>query len=149
VEWLQQRVVELGLAETVEIVNNLQTCKFTAEYLSLLRQHDVVLAPSIRSTTGDDEGGPALTLIMAQSAGKPVIVSDFPGSERSVSDGEQGLVVPMGDVDALRKAMAEMVGNHTLWRQLGSAGRNRVVNDFSDKSYWASLEDWYREAVLV
>ncbi len=149
VEWLQQRVVELGLAETVEIVNNLQTCKFTAEYLSLLRQHDVVLAPSIRSTTGDDEGGPALTLIMAQAAGKPVIVSDFPGSERSVSDGEQGLVVPMGDVDALRKAMAEMVGNHTLWRQLGSAGRNRVVNDFSDKSYWASLEDWYREAVLV
>ena len=146
VEWLQRCVAELGLAQTVQILNNQQTSNFMAEYVSLLRQHDVVLAPSIRSKTGDDEGGPALSLVMAQAAGKPVIVSDFPGSERSVTDGKQGLVVAVGDATELQKAMTEMVGNHTLWQRFGRAGRQRVVNEFSDVAYWASLQTWYRDS---
>jgi len=141
--WLERSVAELGLNQAVQIVNNQQTGNFTAEYISVLRQHDVVLAPSIRSSTGDDEGGPALTLVMAQAAGKPVIVSDFPGAERSVTDGEHGLIVPAGDVDALEQAMARMVGNIALWQQLGRAGRQRVVHEFSEAAYWASLQDWY------
>lgn len=143
-EWLERRVVEMGLDQVVQIINNQQTGNFTAEYIRVLRQHDVVLAPSIRSSTGDDEGGPALTLVMAQAAGKPVIVSDFPGAERSVADGEHGLVVPAGDAAALQQAMARMVGNHALWQRLGRAGRQRVVHEFSDAVYWASLQDWYR-----
>ena len=142
--WLQRNVAELGLNQAVQIINNQQNGNFTAEYIRVLRQHDVVLAPSIRSSTGDDEGGPALTLVMAQAAGKPVIVSDFPGAERSVADGEHGLVVPAGDAAALQQAMAKMVGNHALWQQLGRAGRQRVVHEFSDAAYWASLQDWYR-----
>lgn len=146
--WLERDVAELGLDQAVQIVNNQQTGNFTAEYISMLRRHDVVLAPSIRSSNGDDEGGPALTLVMAQAAGKPVIVSDFPGAERSVSDGEHGLVVPAGDVDALQQAMASMVGHVELWQKFGRAGRQRVVHEFSDAAYWASLQDWYRTIVL-
>ena len=147
--WLERSVAELGLNQAVQIVNNQQTGNFTAEYIRMLRQHDVVLAPSIRSRTGDDEGGPALTLVMAQAAGKPVIVSDFPGAERSVTDGEHGLVVPAGDAVELQHAMAKMVGNADLWRQLGRAGRQRVVNEFSDAAYWESLQDWYSASARV
>lgn len=142
--WLERRVAELGLDQAVKIVNNQQTGNFTSEYIRVLREHDVVLAPSIRSSSGDDEGGPALTLVMAQAAGKPVIVSDFPGAERSVTDGEHGLVVPAGDASALQQAMAKMVSNAALWRQLGRAGQQRVVHEFSDAAYWVSLQDWYR-----
>lgn len=142
--WLERSVKELGLDESVQIINNRQTSNFTDEYIRVLRQHDVVLAPSIRSSTGDDEGGPALTLVMAQAAGKPVIVSDFPGAERSVANGEHGLVVPTGDVVALQQAMSKMVGNLSLWQRLGRAGRQRVVQEFSDAAYWDSLQVWYR-----
>ena len=141
--WLEHSVAELGLNQAVQIVNNQQTGNFTAEYIRMLRQHDVVLAPSIRSRSGDDEGGPALTLVMAQAAGKPVIVSDFPGAERSVADGEHGLVVPAGDAIELQQAMAKMVGNADLWRQFGRAGRQRVLNEFSDAAYWKNLQEWY------
>lgn len=141
--WLQRAVAELGLTQTVQIVDNQQTSNFTAEYVNVLRQHDVVLAPSIRSSSGDDEGGPALTLVMAQAAGKPVIVSNFPGADRSVADGVHGFVVPEGDVDALHRAMAKMVGNVTLWQKFGREGRQRVVHEFSDAAYWASLQNWY------
>ena len=148
VEWLHRCVAELKLGQTVTIVNNQQSSNFMEEYLSLLRQHDVVLAPSIRSKTGDDEGGPALTLVMAQAAGKPVIVSDFPGSERSVTDAEQGLVVPVGDATALQKAMTVMICNHPMWQRFGRAGRKRVLNEFSEESYWTSLQDWYQDSWL-
>lgn len=144
--WLERSVAELGLDQAVRIINNQQTGNFTAEYIRVLREHDVVLAPSIRSSTGDDEGGPALTLVMAQATGKPVIVSDFPGSERSVVDGEHGMVVPAGDVGALQRAMATMVGHPALWQRLGRAGRQRVVHEFSDAAYWDSLQDWYLAA---
>ncbi len=145
--WLERSVAKLGLDQIVHIVNNQQTSDFTAEYIRVLRQHDVVLAPSIRSRSGDDEGGPALTLVMAQAAGKPVIVSDFPGAERSVADGEQGLVVPAGDARALQLAMSKMVGNPALWQRFGRAGRQRVVHEFSEAAYWASLLDWYRTSL--
>lgn len=145
-EWLESAVAQLGLSQYVQVVNNQQTSNFTAEYVNVLRQHDVVLAPSIRSSSGDDEGGPALTLVMAQAAGKPVIVSNFPGAERSVDDGVHGFVVPEGDADALHCAMAKMVGNVALWQKFGRAGRQRVVHEFSDAAYWASLQNWYSTA---
>ena len=145
--WLERKVSELGLGDAVRVVDNGQTGNFSAEYVAQLRQHDVVLAPSIRSSSGDDEGGPALTLVMAQAAGKPVIVSNFPGSERSVVEGEQGRVVPAGDADALYRAMGGLVGRQDLWQQFGRAGRQRVIVDFSEAVYWASLNDWYRTAV--
>lgn len=145
--WLERMVAELGLGDAVCVVDNGQTSNFSAEYVAQLRQHDIVLAPSIRSSSGDDEGGPALTLVMAQAAGKPVIVSDFPGSERSVADGKQGRVVPAGDADALYWAMEGLVDRQDLWQQFGRAGRQRVIVDFSDAVYWASLSDWYRTAI--
>lgn len=148
-DWLQRGVTALGLGQTVQIVDNQQTGNFTAEYVSVLRQHDVVIAPSIRSQTGDDEGGPALTLVMAQAAGKPVIVSDFPGAERSVVEGEHGLVVPAGDASALQLAMAKMVGNPALWERFGRSGQQRVVHEFSEAAYWANLQHWYKTSLLA
>ena len=98
----------------------------------MLRRHDVVLAPSIRAASGDDEGGPALTLVMAQAAGKPVIASDFPGIERSVTSGVEGLIVPAGDVAALHDAMLALDCDVERWRAFGAAGRVRAIRDFSD-----------------
>lgn len=144
--WLERAVAEMGLSSAVAVVNNGQSANFTAEYIELLRQHDVVLAPSIRSAAGDDEGGPALTLVMAQAAGKPVIVSDFPGAERSVTDGQEGLVVPAGDVFALQQAMSTLAANQSLWERFGRAGRARVIPEFSESAYWSSLREWYGAA---
>lgn len=144
--WLERMVSDMGLAGAVDIVNNGQSANFTAEYIDVLRRHDIVLAPSIQSAAGDDEGGPALTLVMAQAAGKPVIVSDFPGAERSVTDGQEGLIVPAGEVAALQQAMTRMAGNPERWEEFGRAGRVRVIAEFSESAYWAKLREWYRTA---
>ena len=141
---LRERVRALGLQSTVQVVNNEHEPSFDQAYFAQLREHDAVLAPSIRSARGDDEGGPALTAVLAQVAGKPVILSDFPGSERSVRDGVEGLIVPQGDADALAGAMDKLANDPDLARGMGARGRERAVREFSRAAYRDSLLGWYR-----
>lgn len=143
-ERLRARVRALGLPTTVQVVNNEHEASFDEAYLAQLREHDVVLAPSIRSSRGDDEGGPALTAVLAQVAGKPVILSDFPGSERSVSDGAEGLIVPQGNAGALADAMGKLAKDPDLARTMGRRGRERAMREFSREAYRDALIGWYR-----
>ncbi|HEU4704551.1 MAG TPA: glycosyltransferase [Sphingomicrobium sp.] len=143
-ERLRRRVAELGLADRVAVVNNEGQGPFDAAYLAQLRRHDAVLAPSIRTPRGDDEGGPALTAVLAQVAGKPVIVSDFPGHERSVTHGVEGLVVRQGDSEALREAMGELAADPEAARRMGRAGRERALREFDRSAYRDALLGWYR-----
>ena len=142
--WLEKLVSEFRLKDAVEVVNNAGEGPFDEAYLRRLRDHHAVLAPSVTSKRGDDEGGPALTAVMAQVAGKPVIVSNFPGHERSVDDGLEGLVVPQDDSDALARAMTELAADRHRAAAMGAAGRKRALQSFSEASYRDALLSWYR-----
>jgi glycosyltransferase involved in cell wall biosynthesis len=141
---LRSLIQSLGLESSIRVINNKAEGPFDAAYLNQLQQHDAVLAPSIRASRGDDEGGPALTAVLAQVAGKPVILSDFPGSERSVSDGVEGLIVPQGDPAALAAAIRKLAENPTLASTMGQAGRERAVSEFSREAYRDALIGWYQ-----
>jgi colanic acid/amylovoran biosynthesis glycosyltransferase len=141
--WLKAAVSTLQLTEHVRIIDNGLTGDFVSAYQQELMHADIVLAPSLPAPSGDDEGGPALTLVMAQAAAKPVIVSNFPGAERSVTHGIEGLVVPMGDAHALAQAIAKLNQNRGNWAAHGKAGRARAEKDFSDASFAAKLANWY------
>jgi len=142
--WLEKRVGELGLVDRVSVIDNRGQGEFDAAYLKQLNRHDAVLAPSVRSSRGDDEGGPALTAVLAQVAGKPVILSDFPGSERSVTDGVEGLIAPQGDPIALSEAMHRLASDPDAARRMGAAGRTRATREFSRTAFRDSLLGWYR-----
>jgi len=125
-------------------IDNRGQGEFDAAYLKQLNRHDAVLAPSVRSSRGDDEGGPALTAVLAQVAGKPVILSDFPGSERSVTDGVEGLIAPQGDPIALSEAMHRLASDPDAARRMGAAGRTRATREFSRTAFRDALLGWYR-----
>lgn len=60
----------------------------------------------------------------ALAAGRPVIATDCPGySAELLGRGRYGIVVPTGSVDALAKALAELLPDHE--RRLGLAARAR------------------------
>jgi glycosyltransferase involved in cell wall biosynthesis len=141
---LRSQIQSLELESSISVINNEAEGPFDAAYLNQLQQHDAVLAPSIRASRGDDEGGPALTAVLAQVAGKPVILSNFPGSERSVSDGVEGLIVPQGDPAALAAAMHRLAEDPALASTMGLAGRERAVREFSRDAYRDALIGWYR-----
>ncbi len=68
------------------------------------------------------EGVP-LVLIEAAAAARPIVATDAPGCREIVRDGENGLLVPGRDVEALTAALARLIENPALRRRLGAGGR--------------------------
>jgi glycosyltransferase involved in cell wall biosynthesis len=68
-----------------------------------------------------------LVALEAMASGRPVIASRIGGLTDIVVDGETGLLVPPGDTDALRGAMARLLADPALRQRFGNAGRQRVA----------------------
>jgi glycosyltransferase involved in cell wall biosynthesis len=91
---------------------------------ALLEGCDVFCLPS------HAEGLP-LVLLEAMSRGKPVVATSVGGTPELVEHGETGLLVPAGDVDALREALDRVLRDLELARRLGEGAARRVRERFS------------------
>jgi glycosyltransferase involved in cell wall biosynthesis len=76
--------------------------------------------------------------------GRPVVATPVGGLIDAVVDGETGLVVPPGDVAALRGALERLLGDKELRRRLGAAGRLQMQQG---GDWVESLVDAYRAVV--
>ncbi|TXS42881.1 glycosyltransferase family 4 protein [Streptomyces sp. t39] len=70
-------------------------------------------------------------LVEAMACARPVVTTPVGGIPSLVADGEEGLLVPPGDGDALVAALRTVLTDDALARRLGSAGRDRVAGDLS------------------
>jgi glycosyltransferase involved in cell wall biosynthesis len=65
-------------------------------------------------------------LFQAMAMGKPVVSTRVAGTEDYVEHGRTGLLVPPGDVAALREALRQVIADPGLRRNLGAAAREQV-----------------------
>ena len=91
-----------------------------AELERLYARAAVVVLPSHR------EGLP-LCVLEAMAHGRPVVASAVGGIPELVEDGVTGLLVPPGDVGALRGALERLLADPILRRRMGREGRRRVA----------------------
>jgi len=78
------------------------------EVLETLASATVVAVPSIPAANGDQEGLP-VTLLEAAAVGAAIVASDLPGIRDVVQDDVSGVLVPPGDVPALRAALQRVL----------------------------------------
>lgn len=71
--------------------------------------------------------GMSNTVLEGMASGLPVISSDGPGNRDIVIDGENGLVFPVDNGDALLQAMVSVTSDQELLQRLGSASRRRAL----------------------
>jgi glycosyltransferase involved in cell wall biosynthesis len=64
-----------------------------------------------------------------------------------VIDGENGLVIPPNDLDALCAAILKLYQNPELVRKFGASGRRRVVESFTWNHFRMRLREAYRTAM--
>jgi glycosyltransferase involved in cell wall biosynthesis len=95
-----------------------------AEVGGWLERAAIVVCPSRREGYG-------IVARQAMAYGRPVVATPVGGLTDAVVDGETGLVVPAGDVAALRAALERLLGDAALRARLGEAGRRRAVERFS------------------
>jgi glycosyltransferase involved in cell wall biosynthesis len=94
-----------------------------------------------------DMEGLGVSLLQGAAAGLPLIGSRAGGIPEIVRDGESGLLVAPGDVDALATAMNRLLGDRELARRLGEGGRRLVAERFDVRAMVAGNLAVYR-AVL-
>ena len=85
-----------------------------------------------------------IVALEAMASGKAVVASDIGGLPDMVEHERTGLLVPPGDVAALRSAMQRLVDDAPLRESLGAAGRERVEL-FKARVVAASIEQTYRD----
>src|SRR5262249_23198414 len=71
-----------------------------------------------------DKEGWGITVIEAAACGTPTVATAVPGLRDAVRDGETGLLVPPGDVAALRDAIGRVCNDEALRGRLATAGRD-------------------------
>ena len=69
--------------------------------------------------------------IEAMACGRAVIASNVGGLRDVVVDGETGLMVPPGDVTALREALRMLLSDPARRARMGEAGRRRAQAFFA------------------
>ena len=105
---------------------------------TLLGAVDVVALPSYR------EGLPK-TLIEAAACAQPLITTDVPGCREVVTDGVDGLLVPVRDAKALAHAIRRLDDDPALAQRLGEAAWAKAHAEFDERIVIRRTIDVYRE----
>jgi glycosyltransferase involved in cell wall biosynthesis len=105
----------------------------------ILAASDIVALPSRFG-----EGCPN-ALLEAMAAGKPVVAARSGGIPEVVKDGETGILHDPWNVDALRQALLTLAGDAPKRLQMGAAGRERALSEFSSERLVRFYDDLYSQ----
>jgi glycosyltransferase involved in cell wall biosynthesis len=94
------------------------------DMLAALAKSHIVCLPSLR------EGVPKV-LMEAAACGRAIVTTNAPGCREIVRNGENGLLVPVRDSQALAQALRLLIENASLRAVMGQRGRDIVVREFS------------------
>jgi glycosyltransferase involved in cell wall biosynthesis len=119
---LEGLAAKLGTSDRVDFVGR-QAVERVAAYMAAA---DVFLFPTER-----EEAAP-LVLPQAMACGVPVVASAVGGITEVIDrPGENGVVVPPGDVDAIVAAAHRLLVDGDARRRIGRAGRDRVLAEYT------------------
>jgi glycosyltransferase involved in cell wall biosynthesis len=112
----------------------------TEDVAKVWRENHVAILLSYR------EGLPK-ALVEAAAAGRAIIASDVTGCREVVRDGVEGLLVPLGDVDAAAWALVRLAGDAALRARLGAAAHARFQERFTEEAVVRIMTEFYARAI--
>lgn len=132
---LEKRIADLSLERHILLPGR------TDQIIESIRDASLFILPS------DFEGMPN-ALAEAMALGLPCIATDCPagGSRFLIQNGVNGILVPVGNVEALTNAMFEVVGNAQVAQTLGIKAR-QVAHRLSAEEIYKQWEKFIEEVV--
>jgi glycosyltransferase involved in cell wall biosynthesis len=126
---LERRVAALALGARVKFLG------WRDDVPALLAAADMLVSSSRHEPLGN-------VVIEAWAASLPVVATASAGPRALIRDGESGLIVPVGDADALARALERVAGDPVLRAALGAGGRAAFEAEFAEARVVALYRDF-------
>jgi glycosyltransferase involved in cell wall biosynthesis len=111
-----------GVADRVHLLGAVANTEVPSYYATA----DVVAVPSVHGPDGNVDGLPN-TLLEALAAGTAVVASRVAGIPEVVRDGDNGILFPEGDADALAGHLLALAASSAQVEELGARARRDAV----------------------
>jgi glycosyltransferase involved in cell wall biosynthesis len=118
IEVWMQKVIDLGCADSVNFTGSV------SDPAAYYHQATLFVLPSRHE-------GMSNALLEAQSHGVCSVVSNIAGNRAVVESGHNGVVVPVGDAEALALAILELLQDPDRRIEMGKAARARMASEFA------------------
>ena len=129
---LERLVAELGLAERFHLLGWLNDAE------KLLAAMDVFVSASETESFG-------LAIAEAMAAGTAVVATQTEGAREVIEDQRTGLLVPIGDVPRIARAVTSLLADEQQRKQLGRRAKEAVASQFSLKRMVDEIERLYAD----
>jgi rhamnosyl/mannosyltransferase len=138
-ESLEELAADLGLADRVTFAGEVSDERMAELYSTC----DLFVLPSV--TRAEAFG---IVQLEAMAAGKAVVSTSVPTGVPWVNQHERtGLIVPPGEVPALRAAIERLLNDRELRERMGREGRARVARDFTPARMIQQMLALYRDVI--
>jgi phosphatidyl-myo-inositol alpha-mannosyltransferase len=118
-EKYEKQVFEAGLEDVIFVNGRNVSDMEKPRYYSTA---DIYCAPA----TGHESFG--IVLLEAMATGKPVVASNISGYATVITNGQEGILVPPKQEVPLAQAIASLIKNPEIGRQMGNRGRLKSQN---------------------
>jgi glycosyltransferase involved in cell wall biosynthesis len=127
-------IADLGLQDSVVLAGALSS----DAVLERMRSSDVFVLSSV-------EEGISNAVLEAMASGLPVVTTNAGGMAEAVSDGRDGFVVNVRDVDAMADRIGRLIVDAELRERMGRSARVTVESDFTLDRQVRTFEQMYSE----
>jgi len=131
-EELKQLTAGLGLQDRLTYTG------FRLDIPNILPALTVSVLPSI---SGE---GLSNSLLKSMAAAVPVVATNIGGNPEVVKDGVTGMLVPPKNPEELARAICQVIETRGLAAAMGRAGRQRVIDHFSNESMIETTQSLYQ-----
>jgi colanic acid/amylovoran biosynthesis glycosyltransferase len=123
---------DLGLEGSVRLVGRLSP----AAVRQRLQTADAFLLSSVSE-------GLSNAALEAMACGLPVVTTDCGGMREAITEGVEGLITPVREVEGLAEALERLWRDPDARSRMGQTGRRRVLRDFSQQDQTAQFVELF------
>ncbi len=131
---IEQQIRELGLEENVKLVG------WRTDAMTIMAAADVIVQSTLQEAFSQ-------VMVEAMWMSKPLVITDVSGAPDIIRDGENGLLVPKANAEALAGAVERLADDDTLRSRLAENGRAFVSDQLVIKKKIKDYERAFEKAV--
>jgi glycosyltransferase involved in cell wall biosynthesis len=128
------------LAEKLNIAHRVRFLGWRTDRAALLRAADICVLPSRWEPFGT-------VMLEAWAAGTPLVATASQGPRATITDGANGLLVPIDDPEALRQAIARLIADPPLKARLIDQGSRDYQSGFTRQAATLRMIEVYRQII--